>query len=298
MIPSTVLKIVKTGFVCFLLLVIISCSQSTSEQDVAQDSVDTAEVEAKPTPAQQRPLAIENGKIFQVDGKKMLYGGEQDYQHFDISNCSLKDEQFHYGIGREKFPALIDPQFITVTEADQLFKADDRFLLLSMGNETKAYSIKDLTRHEVVNDVINDKPVMAAYCILADLGAIYSRDIGGKTFTFALTGYTYFDPEVWDGLDGFVFWDRETESMWWPLIGESVSGVLKGTPMEVLDEQYWSQTDWGTVRELYPQAQVLQPDQPYEPPTNWPRYQEMDLNTQQGEKIAPRWGENQGLKNS
>jgi len=171
-------------------------------------------VEGKEAIIKKRPVAFENDKFFKVDGKKMLYGGENENQHFDITGYLLKDEQFHYGIGREKFPALLKPQFISVTEANMVWADSTRFLLAQSGNEVKAYSVKDLSRHEIVNDVLEGQPKMAAYCILADLGAIYSRNYGGKELTFALSGYTYYDKNVWNGLDGFVFWDRETESLW------------------------------------------------------------------------------------
>ena len=55
----------------------------------------------------QRPLAIENGKFFEMNGKQMLYGGKDSTWHFDISNSFLIDSQYHYGIGRERFHALI-----------------------------------------------------------------------------------------------------------------------------------------------------------------------------------------------
>ena len=64
------------------------------------------------THKKQRPLAIDNGKIFNHAGKKLLYGGKQEYQHFDISNCDLNDNQFHYGLGREGFPALLEQNLI------------------------------------------------------------------------------------------------------------------------------------------------------------------------------------------
>ena len=50
--------------------------------------------------------SFENGKFFESNGKKMLYGGKGKHDHFDVSGYSLNDEQFHYGIGREEFPAL------------------------------------------------------------------------------------------------------------------------------------------------------------------------------------------------
>ena len=77
---------------------------------------------------------------------------------------------------------------------------------------------------------------MESYCVLADLGAVYSRNYNSKELTFALSGYTYYDKNIWNGLDGFVLWDRETESLWWPLVGKAVSGKLKGVNLLELNK--------------------------------------------------------------
>ncbi|MFQ5445320.1 MAG: DUF3179 domain-containing (seleno)protein [Saprospiraceae bacterium] len=259
---------------------------------------DSTKKTAEPVQAKRQfPVSVERGKFFEKDGRKFLYGGEGEDQHFDITGYLLKDEQFHFGIGRERFPALLHPEFISVAAAGSLWKDDDRFLLASLAGETKAYSIDDLTHHEVVNDSLGGQPVFAAYCVLADLGAMYDRTIGGREFTFALSGYTYFDPEVWNGLDGFVMWDRETESLWWPLIGKAVSGKMQGTPMRVLNEKYWKQTTWKDVREHYPQAKVLKSGQDFERPETWFRhYDDATPGDEKGKAVAPRWGENKKLK--
>ena len=238
----------------------LSCSTSTTE---------TAEQVASAPAKKQRPSALDSGKFFDREGRQMLYGGELESQHFDVSNSELIDAQFHYGIGRERFPALLDPKFTTITAADSIWNDEDRFLLAYKGNDVKAYSVKDLTRHEVVNDMLDGEPIMAAYCVLADLGAIYERTYGDKVLTFALSGYTYYDPKVWDGLDGFIFWDRETESLWWPLIGRSVSGPLKGVGLLEMDKMHWKDTNWGEVKAQYPNAQVLISGQDYERPKSW-----------------------------
>ncbi|MDX2362552.1 MAG: DUF3179 domain-containing (seleno)protein [Crocinitomicaceae bacterium] len=216
-----------------------------------------------------RPLAIDHGKFFEIDGKQMLYGGKDSLQHFNISNSSLIPEQYHYGIGREVFPALLEPEFISVQIADTIWDDTTRFLLAYSGDDIKAYSIKDLTRHEVVNDYLDGKPIMAAYCILADLGAIYDRQYGDEVLTFALSGYTYFDQNVWNGLDGFVLWDRETESLWWPLVGKSISGPLKDVKLLEKDHAFWMDTDWKTIRTEYPTAKILVSGQDFERPENW-----------------------------
>ena len=120
--------------------------------------------------ARKHPVSIANGKFFDKDGRKFLWGGEDDTWHLDLTDYFLRDEQFHYGIGREKFHALIEPQFISAAEADLVTPDSTRFLVLAVDDDVRAYSIELLTHHEVVNDVVGGKPVMAAYCILTDLG--------------------------------------------------------------------------------------------------------------------------------
>jgi len=253
------------------LLLVTSCAQNHRGNEVAGKTEEPTEQVVK----KQRPVSIENGKFFESEGKQMLYGGENENQHFDITDYSLKNEQFHYGMGRELFPALLKPEFISVAEADSAWADSTRFLLAYSGNEVKAYSIDDLTRHEVVNDVLDGQPIMAAYCILADLGAIYERNYGDQELTFALSGYTYFDKDVWDGLDGFVLWDRETESLWWPLIGKAVSGPLKNVKLLEMDESKWKDVQWKYIKEKYPNTLVLKSGQDFERPGEWKKIKDV-----------------------
>ena len=266
---SILIWVFSISFSCF----ITHGCQSSKKDEIKSDGTESSSV----TPKKKRPVALENGKFFDKDGKKMLYGGENENQHFDITDYTLKDSQFHYGIGREAFPALLNPEFISVDEADTIWEDDSRFLLAYSGDEVKAYSVKDLTRHEVVNDILDGEPIMAVYCILADLGAIYERNYGEHELTFALSGYTYYDEKVWDGLDGFVLWDRETESLWWPLIGKAVSGPLKDVGLIEMDKVNWEDVQWGYIKKHYPNAQVLKSGQDFDRPDSWDKTVDVDF---------------------
>jgi len=211
------------------------------------------------------------------DGTRLLHGGEDAAMHFDITTFRLDPVNLNYGIGREAFPALIEPKFISAAEASKWLGPDDRVLAVRIKGEVRVYPIELLTRHEVVNDVVAGVPIFAAYCILADLGAVYDRRLGDHTLTFALSGYTYADPKVWDGRDAFVLWDRETESLWWPPIGKAVSGALVDQRLKLLDEAQWSQTTWGQIVAKHPQAMVLQRGQDFERPQQWTRLEELLL---------------------
>jgi len=265
-------NIIKSLLICCSIVLFVACKNTNNDTIVKTKKEET---KTEKLPKKERPSAFKKGKFFTVGEKQMLYGGEDSTQHFDITNYTLKDEQFHYGIGREVFPALLKPEFISVREAGSIWADSTRFIVAYAGNEIKAYSVKDLTRHEVVNDILNGEPIMAVYCILADLGAVYDRKYGDKELTFALSGYTYYDEKVWGGLDGFILWDRETESLWWPLIDKAVSGPLKGVELLEMDKAHWEDTTWKIIKEKYPNAQVLISGQDYERPKSWEQYEDV-----------------------
>ncbi|NOX46008.1 MAG: DUF3179 domain-containing protein [Chlorobi bacterium] len=217
--------------------------------------------------------AIDDGFVFWSGSHKMLYGGENPDWHFDITKSSLRECQLRFGLGREAFDALIDPQYKTVQEEDFRYDESDRFIIVLSDAGPKVYSITLLTHHEVINEVIDGTPVMVVYCVLADLAAVYNRTYCDTVFTFALSGYTYSTPEVWDGVDAFVFWDRETESLWWPLYDEAVSGEMLGTNMEKYKGNLWWEITWDEILRDYSDALVMASGQSMDPPVNWPQYE-------------------------
>lgn len=237
-------------------------------------------------------------RVLQSDGRRLLWGGEDDADHFDITEFRLNIDQLKYGLGREWFPALIEPQFITIEQADKTFQDPARVLTVSINGDSRIFPLDTLKTHEVVNDVIGGVPVFAAYCYLANLGAIYDRRYGEHVLTFAVSGYTYHDPDVWDGLNAFVLWDRETESLWWPPRGRAVSGTLMDAPLKLLETSLWMQSTWGEACSRFPEAMVLKPNVKFVASSSWTR---LDLNSEDVTElssasasrphnpIAPRW---------
>jgi hypothetical protein len=233
------------------------------------------------------------GGLIEQDGRTLLWGGPTDSMHFDVSETILPLDGLRYGLGREAFPALIEPRFVSVSEAARWIDPSARVLLVQIGDEVKIYPVQQLIRHEVVNDIIGGRAIFAAYCILADLGAVYDREMDGHTFTFALSGYTCSHPDVWDGRDAFVLWDRDTESLWWPTLGKAVSGPMLGANLKLLDPALWRQTTWAKARAEYPTALVLDKGQDFDRPVSWPRLDRFTpIDPTESPELAPRWGEN------
>lgn len=219
------------------------------------------------------PRATQTGKFFKRDGVKYLWGGDSLGQDFVVDNLMLEPSQFYFGVGREYFPALLTPEFVTASEASK-WLPDSLIVLGFVGNDAvKAYPLALLERHEVINDMDDGHPIVVIFCNLADFAAIYDRSLDGRTLTYGQAGYVYSDPKVAGGKYGFILWDRETESLWWPLIERAVSGPLRGTRMNIYNHDKWRLTSWREWQKAHPGTLVLQRDQDFERPTSWPHFQ-------------------------
>jgi hypothetical protein len=219
--------------------------------------------------------ALKNGHIFRLDDKIWLRGGEVDSMHFDITGWSLRPCQLNLGLGREYFQALIEPVFVNVSEHVGDYAPEAEVIFLESTGGPKVYPLSLLNTHILINDEVDGIPVMVTYSILSDRAAVYLRNYCDALFTFAVSGYSYWDYNVLDATSDFLLWDRETESLWWPLIGKAVSGQMEGIWLVYYNESKWRLTSWQDVLENHPGAMLLANEQTMEIPQEWPRYFEV-----------------------
>ena len=92
---------------------------------------------------------------------------------FDFSKHSIPLEEIHDGgPPKDGIPALYDPIFISASQVNYL-KDRDRILGLELNGETRAYPIKILNWHELVNDQVGDEAVLISYCPLCGTGMAF-----------------------------------------------------------------------------------------------------------------------------
>ena len=66
-------------------------------------------------------------------------------------------------LGFDAIPAILDPKLVTASEAESDMDPDEQVLGLSINGEHRAYSIRLLSRHEIVNDVVGGVPVAVTW---------------------------------------------------------------------------------------------------------------------------------------
>lgn len=149
------------------------------------------------------------------------------------------------GPERDGIPAIDQPQFVSANAASFL-KADDYVLGLDYRGVRRAYPIRILNWHEIVNDTIGGEAVAITFCPLCGTGLAYSGNIGGNTHRFGVSGLLY-NSDV-------LLYDRETESLWSQILSKAVSGPLRGQPLTNLGLKHTTWEDW---RKQHPDTEVL-----------------------------------------
>ncbi len=120
-------------------------------------------------------------------------------------------------------PAIDTPKFERADQVDWLGDTE-AVLSLTVEGETRAYPLRVMTWHEIVNDVVGGVPVAVTYCPLCNSGVAFQRAVTGRgTLSFGTSGLLY--------ADNLVMYDRQTESLWPQLTGEASVGVLTGTEL-------------------------------------------------------------------
>jgi hypothetical protein len=72
-------------------------------------------------------------------------------------------------------PAIDDPAFLNVGENLDLLPADEPVVALEIDGEARAYPVRILIWHEIVNDTVGGVPVSVTYCPLCNSAATYVR---------------------------------------------------------------------------------------------------------------------------
>lgn len=142
--------------------------------------------------------------------------------------------------------AIYSPLMVDVSAPDWLFP-DDQVVGVVVDGEARAYPVRIIHWHEVVNDRFKDTPVVVTYCPLAGSALTFSAGISeSRQLTFSVAEVLFEST--------LVMQDMETKSLWYQLRGEAIKGSLKGERLKQIDTTLCTWAHW---REQHPGTKVL-----------------------------------------
>lgn len=170
----------------------------------------------------------------------VLLSGALSGEHngFKLTSPLIPVAEIHHGgPPKDGIPAIDKPKFIKAEQAGFLNKRD-RILGILTNIGYKAYPLKILNWHEIVND----GDLLISYCPLCGTGMVfkvYNADFG-------VSGLLY--------NNDMLLYDRQTESLWSQIMARAISGERKGQVLEMLAVE---NTSWEHWSEAHPDTWVL-----------------------------------------
>ncbi len=153
------------------------------------------------------------------------------------------------GVAVDGIPALDNPELIRSAEADYL-RDEDLVFGVEINGDARAYPLRILGWHEMVNDVVGGVPLALAYCTLCGSGILFETAVPGwnDPLVFGSSGLLYRSNKL--------MFDRQTDSLWNQFTGEPVSGPLVDKNIALTIRPVVI-TSWAEWRAVHPDTRVL-----------------------------------------
>lgn len=172
----------------------------------------------------------------------------QEWPRTDFSNTTVSNwvEILSGGPPKDGIPAIDAPKFRKAADISRIGEREPVITVEIDGATPRAYPIRYLTWHEIVNDTVGGIPVAVTFCPLCNSGMAFDRRVGGQTLTFGVSGKLR--------NSDMIMFDRETESWWQQAIGTGIVGDLTGRRLKQLPT--WMES-WSEFKERNPEGLVM-----------------------------------------
>ncbi len=233
----------RLAFAAALLLMLVACGGSGAETDTESGSAgttSTADVSGNTPPA--APSAVTALEVAYTEG---LSNSDPRFPEPLIDTGRVL-----YGLpAPDGIPAIDTPQFVPLAEAMDWLTGQEAVVVVEHNDEVRAYPVRVLMNHEIVNDEIGGDPVAVTYCPLCNSALSFIREVDGEATTFGVSGMLF--------NSALIMYDRLTETLWLHYTGEAVVGERVGDRLQPVSTGLLSYDD---VVANHPEALILSPD--------------------------------------
>lgn len=159
--------------------------------------------------------------------------------------AGIDDEIYSGGVPRDGIPALTNPEFIDADEADYL-SSDNLIVGLVIDGEPRAYPVRILNYHEIINDSVQGKVVCVTYCPLTGSALAFSRMLDGQAVEYGVSGLLF--------RNNLIPYDRTSQSLYSQMYGHGIRGDYRDFDWLRFPS---FQCTWGFWRYHFPETKVM-----------------------------------------
>ena len=122
--------------------------------------------------------------------------GDDQVSEFALSRATVPHDLIVRAMAKDGVRVLLEPETMSPDEVDRwneeqrgkLLVPDDRVIGVAFGGEARAYPLRLMRWHEVVNDVVGGEPVAVTYSPLCDSVSVFSRVIDDEVIEPGVSG--------------------------------------------------------------------------------------------------------------
>jgi hypothetical protein len=152
------------------------------------------------------------------------------------------------GPPKDGIPSIDNPRFVALADLKDV-AGTEPVIGFSYKGDARAYPLRVLIWHEIVNDMVGGLPITVTYCPLCNSAIVFDRRLDGRVLDFGTTGKLR--------RSDLVMYDRQTESWWQQFIGEGIVGEMTGKRLKMLPARVESLDNF---RKRFKTAKVLVPN--------------------------------------
>lgn len=149
--------------------------------------------------------------------------------------------------GPDCLRSLDQPRLEPMTSADTWLHDDDTVIGLTFDGVSRAYPLKILAYHMVVNDVVNLKPLLITYSPLTASAMAFKPLVNGTQTQFGISGLVH--------NSSIILYDRLQGNLWEQITGQAILGPA-AQANESLQSLPLSLTTWKTWKTAHPETVV------------------------------------------
>lgn len=184
---------------------------------------------------------------------------------FDFAHSVIPIQQIvAAGMPKDGLETIDNPTVITPpdvlkineSERGKYLVTSDRVIGVVIGGKARAYPLRVLNWHEIVNDSLGGRDIAVTYNPLCDSAVVFDRAVNGEVLDFGVSGLLY--------NSNLLMYDRrpqgEGESLWSQLLFKAVTGPAAGQELDVIPFTLVSWEEW---QKQHPDTDVIAPKEAY-----------------------------------